>query len=277
MTIVLGIDFESLAQTPAYRDSNSTLRVDLEPPTKRLLDLFGAHDVTATFFVVSDLLEDYPDLLARVADEGHEIASHTQSHESLPELDDSAQERQIAGSKRRLESALGVDVRGVRAPTCRIDDRAYRTIAAAGYEYSSSVMPSVPIPGFYSNEYPFSKPTAVETPAGTVREFPLATHPLLSLPVSGAWIRLLGRRYALGGLRSLVEADVPVFTYSHPWEFVSISDSALPFRLRVRTGPWLFETYERLLDLDATFRPASAVLAERASPVERYATDSSDA
>lgn len=271
MTAVLGIDFESLAQTPAHRSSSSQLTVDLEPPTERLLELLDSHAVSATFFVVSELVEEYPDLLARVAEHGHEIASHTRSHESLPDLDDTEQDRQITGSKRDLASTLGVDVTGFRAPTCRIDDRVYERLVTAGYEYSSSVMPSVPIPGFYSNEYPFSEPITVETAVGSITEFPLATHPTLGLPLSGAWIRLLGRRYALDGLKTLVERGMPVFTYSHPWEFVPISDSDLPFRLRVRTGEWLFETYNRLLGMDTEFRTAGEFFATAPRPVGSYA------
>lgn len=273
MPVVLGVDFEAISQTPAHRSSDSTLGVDLEPPTDRLLDLFDAHGVSATFFVVSELLGEYEELLGRVVDAGHEIASHTRTHASLTALDGTEQTDEISGSKTDLEATLGVDVPGFRAPTCQIDDRAYRTIAAAGYDYSSSVMPGVPIPGFYSTDYAFDGPTTVETPGGSIQEFPLATHPTLRLPLSGAWIRLLGRRYVLGGIESLIEQGVPVFTYSHPWEFVQISDGQLPFRLRVRTGEWLVETYERLLERDAEFCTAGA-FSERSQPTPTYHTTS---
>jgi peptidoglycan/xylan/chitin deacetylase (PgdA/CDA1 family) len=271
MPLVLGLDFEALAQTPAHRASDSTTTVDLGPPTERLLDLFATHDVSVTVFVVSELVEQYPDLLARVADEGHEIASHTRSHQSLPDVDDARRDQEIDGSKRDLTAALGAEVTGFRAPTCRIDDRTYRQVAAAGYDYSSSVMPSVPGPGFYSTGYTFTDPVTVETSAGPITEFPLATHPRLGLPLSGAWVRLLGRRYTLGGLESLA-ADRPVFTYSHPWEFVPISDRDLPVRLRIRTGDWLLSTYERLLELDVAFATARDVLAANPEPVGSYAT-----
>jgi hypothetical protein len=68
----------------------------------------------------------------------------------------------------------------------------------------------------------------------------------------------------------LTERGSNVVTYSHPWEFVSQRGTTLPFRCRVRTGDWLFETYERLLKLDVEFCTVGDLAAE-VTTARRYA------
>jgi peptidoglycan/xylan/chitin deacetylase (PgdA/CDA1 family) len=271
MPIAIGIDYEDITQIPAYTSLSNPPAIDLDIPalTDLLLRLFDRHDVAATFFVVGGLAQTYPECVRRIADSGHEIASHSQSHRSLLELNGEAIEGEIGQSKRTIEAIIDTDVTGFRAPTCRVDDRVYRALGAAGYQYSSSVMPSLPVPGFYSRRYPFTGPTEVTTDQGTVVEWPLAVEPTVRLPISGAWIRLLGRRYALGGIRRVVARDRPVLTYSHPWEFVRIDAESLPRRTRIRTGDWMVDTFERLLDLDATYCPVGE-LSEHVSTAGAY-------
>lgn len=130
-------------------------------------------------------------------------------------------------------------------------------------------MPSIPIPGFYSDRYDFEGPVRIQTTGRGLTEFPLAVHPTVRFPISGAWIRLFGRTYTKGGLRRISRNGGIALTYSHPWEFVSLSDTPLTLRNRFRTGEWLFETYDRLLQLDAEYCSVSALL-DRCSPTESY-------
>lgn len=48
--------------------------------TPRLLDALKAHGVPATFFVIGQNAERYPDLVRRVAAEGHVVGNHSYSH-----------------------------------------------------------------------------------------------------------------------------------------------------------------------------------------------------
>ncbi|MBQ4087647.1 MAG: polysaccharide deacetylase [Clostridia bacterium] len=49
--------------------------------TPQVLDILKKYNVKATFFIVAKNAEQYPDLLKRIAQEGHAIASHSYSHE----------------------------------------------------------------------------------------------------------------------------------------------------------------------------------------------------
>jgi peptidoglycan/xylan/chitin deacetylase (PgdA/CDA1 family) len=271
MAIALGIDFEDITHTPAYRGlaNPGDTGIDLEGVTARLLDLLDEYDISATFFIVAEIAEEQPALIREIGARGHEIASHTVSHCSLTEVEDNVSKHELVESKHLLEHVTNQEVEGFRAPTCRIDDSVYRELIEAEYSYSSSVMPSVPIPGFYSNGYSFAGSTTVSAGDRNLTEVPLSVHPTFRVPLSGAWIRLLGRSYAHHGIRSRLKADQHVVTYSHPWEFESLRETPLPFRCRVRTGDWMYETYESILSLDAEFCTVSEI-AGQSSPLAAY-------
>lgn len=271
MVVALGIDFEDIIHTPAYRnlDDPGSTSVDLDRAATQILELFDRYDVTATFFVVAEIAKSHPKTIRRIAAHGHEIASHTWSHCSLDDVDNDKRIKEIRRSKEVLEEVTVEQVEGIRAPTCRIDDAVYESVAEEGYSYSSSVMPSVPIPGFYSTEYTFSDVTNVSTRSGDLPEVPLSVHPTLRLPLSGAWMRLLGRAYTLQGIRATLRGDKHVVTYSHPWEFEDLWDTPLPIRSRFRTGSWMGETYKSILKFDAEFCTVGN-LVERSTPTQEY-------
>jgi len=52
--------------------------------TPRILDVLAAYEVKATFFVVGRAVARYPDIVRRIAAEGHALANHTYSHDLDP-------------------------------------------------------------------------------------------------------------------------------------------------------------------------------------------------
>lgn len=270
MSVALGFDFEHIHHTPAYRSLKEPpeIPMDFETITDRLLDLLDRYDSRATFFVVAELAEHHPELIREIASDGHEIASHTVTHPSLPAQTTAEKQAEIQRSKEILEELSKHPVTGFRAPTFQVDDEVYTLLTDAGYEYSSSVVSCLPIPGFYSNEYDFGGPTSIRTPSGSLVELPVAVNPWLQLPVSGAWTRLFGRTCFLKSIQALLERGEPVLTYAHPWEFTSLWGTPLPFRNRFRTGEWLFDTYERLLEACAGSVTVSDLLSQSRPAVE---------
>ena len=69
--------------------------------TPQVLDVLARHGARATFFVVGRLVQAYPDLIGRIAAEGHTLANHTWNHEDLaglsrPAFDDTVSRTQAA-------------------------------------------------------------------------------------------------------------------------------------------------------------------------------------
>lgn len=48
--------------------------------TSKLLDVLAKYDAKATFFIVGEQAEKYPDIVRRQFEEGHELANHTFTH-----------------------------------------------------------------------------------------------------------------------------------------------------------------------------------------------------
>jgi peptidoglycan/xylan/chitin deacetylase (PgdA/CDA1 family) len=71
--------------------------------TPQLLDLLARHGARATFFLLGRRAERHPDLVARIAAEGHAVGNHSWDHPSLPRLSGP----EIAIQLRRTAAALG--------------------------------------------------------------------------------------------------------------------------------------------------------------------------
>jgi polysaccharide deacetylase family protein (PEP-CTERM system associated) len=182
-----------------------------------MLEEAGAH---ATFFTLGWVAERYPQLVRRVVDGGHELASHGFAHKRASEQSPEAFFSDIQLAKIVLEDIAGVEVRGYRAPSFSIGPDnawAFECIERAGYRYSSSVYP-------VRHDH-YGTPDA-----------PRFTHDvregLLEVPVTT--MRLFGRNWPAGGggyfrlmpyamsrwlLRRVNRVDQqPAIFYFHPWE-----------------------------------------------------------
>ncbi|MCU7799669.1 MAG: DUF3473 domain-containing protein [gamma proteobacterium symbiont of Lucinoma myriamae] len=143
------VDVEDFFQVSAFEDS--ILRSDwenfphrVEKNTNRILDLFDAHDIKSTFFVLGWVAERYPGIVKRIIDQGHELASHGYGHQRVTFQSRSEFREDITQAKTILEDMSGVQVTGYRAPSYSINKEnhwAHDELFDAGYLYSSSVYP----------------------------------------------------------------------------------------------------------------------------------------
>ena len=79
------VDVEDYFQVSAFegvidRGDWDRLPARVEHNTHRILDLFADHGVQATFFTLGWVAERYPQLVRRIVESGHELASHGLSH-----------------------------------------------------------------------------------------------------------------------------------------------------------------------------------------------------
>jgi peptidoglycan/xylan/chitin deacetylase (PgdA/CDA1 family) len=94
------------------------------PHTARLLDVLKEKKVPATFFLLGRKhIERRPELVRRIAREGHEVASHTWTHPRLTEVSSARVRRELGRTQRALEKLTGRPPRLIRPPQGRTDDR----------------------------------------------------------------------------------------------------------------------------------------------------------
>jgi polysaccharide deacetylase family protein (PEP-CTERM system associated) len=193
----------------------------VEPNTDRVLNLFAAKRVSATFFVLGWVAERYPALVRRIACAGHEIASHGYRHEGIDRQSPDQFRADVSRSKLILEDIGGQPVRGYRAPTFSIGRQtwwAYDILAEEGYSYSSSIYPVA--------RDLYGMPDAPRAPfhpvGGSLLELPLSTIRSFgrNFPASGGgFFRLLPygvSRWAIA--RAMRQQGNPCTFYCHPWE-----------------------------------------------------------
>lgn len=82
--------------------------------TVEILDALDERDVRATFFLLAEAAERYPDLVQRILRGGHEIGLHGVDHARLTAGSAAAAARAVATGKRRLERVTGSRVRMYR-------------------------------------------------------------------------------------------------------------------------------------------------------------------
>jgi len=82
--------------------------------TTAILDVLDRHRVPATFFCVGVNTIGQAELVARVAERGHEIANHTWSHPFLPDLTAAEAVAQLARTRDALGEITGATTRWVR-------------------------------------------------------------------------------------------------------------------------------------------------------------------
>jgi peptidoglycan/xylan/chitin deacetylase (PgdA/CDA1 family) len=70
--------------------------------TPRLLDILAAHGARATFFMIGLRAHHHPDLVARVARDGHAIGNHSWDHPSFPLISRRERRRQILDCARAI-------------------------------------------------------------------------------------------------------------------------------------------------------------------------------
>ena len=96
--------------------------------TPKLLDLLATHHVKATFFVIGENVAEHPEIVARAAREGHEIASHSWSHPNFGKMSDESVRRQLQQTDDAIKNATGKRPTLMRPPYGSITSREKRWI-----------------------------------------------------------------------------------------------------------------------------------------------------
>ncbi|MCX7421663.1 MAG: polysaccharide deacetylase family protein [Planctomycetia bacterium] len=84
--------------------------------TPRVLDLLAAANMKATFFVVGDSCRRYPDVIRRIAAEGHELGNHTWSHSEPTKTTTAKFLKETQQTRQLLQDLTGQDCRLTRPP-----------------------------------------------------------------------------------------------------------------------------------------------------------------
>lgn len=224
----LTIDVEDYFQVAALaeavqRDDWSSMEYRVEANTDRLLAMFADRDIKATFFTLGWVAERSPELVRRIRDGGHEIASHGYSHQLIYTQTPDVFRDETRRSKQILEDITGAPVTGYRAASYSITAKsrwALDILAEEGFTWDSSIFP------VHHDRYGMPGtprwPHRLKTDEGhELAEFPLSTlkFPGYTLPIAGGgYFRLFPYWFSQWGLGQINRQGQPFVFYLHPWE-----------------------------------------------------------
>jgi peptidoglycan/xylan/chitin deacetylase (PgdA/CDA1 family) len=97
--------------------------------TRRILDILEEYGVPATFFVIGRSAAENPELLERMAADGHSVQNHTYSHYWLTRYPDATITDQLARANQVIEELTGETPNCYRPPFGAVNDRV-RSLAA---------------------------------------------------------------------------------------------------------------------------------------------------
>lgn len=179
-----------------------------------ILKLFKRNNIRATFFISSEIVTLYTDLLCKIKENGHELASHGFKHNiKYDMITKNELAEQVIKSKSLLEEYIGVSPRGFRTPQFRTHSQLHTTLRDHEFEYDSSMAKGF-LPTRYNNQQISTKPFIKDG----LWEIPIPSMPYIGVPMGLLWINAIG----FNVFRFLLERSErdTIIIYLHPFDLI---------------------------------------------------------
>ncbi len=211
-------NFDSIAPRESWGDWEQRV----EGNTNRMLDLLDRKNVKSFCYVLGWVAERYPELVKRIAQDGHIVGSHTYWHRLVYQQGATALGIDLAMANEVLSRLSGQTIRHFRAPSFSITKQsswAVSILRKHGIEHDSSVVP------IRHDRYgiPDSPLDSYKLTCGTesICEHPVSVLPKgpLRIPIGGGgYFRIFPWWFTRWGLKQIEKSGRTIHFYIHPWE-----------------------------------------------------------
>ena len=150
-------------------------RIDVYLP--KVLDLLDEKGIQSTFFCVGRIARDYPDVVRRIHERGHEVACHTDRHRFVNRMNPETFREDLRNALDSIEQLTGEKVVTFRAPAFSIDERskwAFEILRENGIETDCSIFPTTRSYGGFPS-FGEATPCWIDHEGIRIREFPINT------------------------------------------------------------------------------------------------------
>jgi len=100
--------------------------------TQILIDILGKYNIRATFFLVGEWVDKYPESVKALSDAGHEIMNHSDTHPHMSQLSASQMAEEIESCNDKIENITGVRPKLFRAPYGEYNNTLIEVLAQRG-------------------------------------------------------------------------------------------------------------------------------------------------
>lgn len=194
--------------------------------TDRVLELLAEFQVRGTFFILGEIAEHFPDLVRRIAAQGHHLGIHGYYHLHIFRQSPSQFRQSIERAKKLVEDVAGRPADAHRAVAFSIIEStlwALDVLVDLGFKYDSSIYPfqgrRYGIPAVSRALYQYRAPdgrTMWELPMSTItwmgRRWPVC---------GGGYLRHFPLRWTDSAFRRLHAEGLPAVVYMHPYEVIT--------------------------------------------------------
>jgi len=192
----------------------------LDQNTDKILELLSDFNLKATFFCLGWVAKQYPNIIRRIADSGHELGCHSNMHQLVYEQTPAEFKTDLKEALQRLGDVSGKKIDCYRAPGFSITHEnmwAIEELIAHGIKIDCSIFPASRahggLPNFHS-----SRPCKIQTASGILKEFPLNTASVLGKKFvfsGGGYFRF----FPISLLKILIKNSDYNMLYFHPRDF----------------------------------------------------------
>lgn len=213
---ILTFDIEEWYLEKMYFGDHSEKYKDFDRYLGEILDTLDERGLKGTFFCVGGLGREFPDVVKRIAERGHDVGCHSDVHTWLNKM---TPEDCLADTRRALDSleqVIGKKVKSYRAPAFSIGSGnkwAFEVLAECGIERDASVFPAVRDFGGFA-EFGQKTPAIIRYNGIELKEFPICTTKLLGREIAysgGGYFRFFPLWYVK---KEMASADYSM-TYFH--------------------------------------------------------------
>ena len=155
----------------------------------KVLDELDKLGIKATFFCVGRMATDFPDVIKRITNRGHELGCHSNVHTWLDKMDEAILRKDTTDALKALADVSGQKVVSYRAPAFSIMGKtkwAVGVLSDCGIEIDASIFPAVRDYGGYA-AFPYDVPCKISYQGVTLKEYPISM------------VSIFGKRIAYSG------------------------------------------------------------------------------
>ena len=101
--------------------------------TKQIMDILNKHNIKVTFFMTGGWVEQFPDDVKMIYEQGHDLGNHSQNHKNMSQITDSEKESELMTVHEKVKELTGYEMFLFRPPYGDYDSAVVKTAKKCGY------------------------------------------------------------------------------------------------------------------------------------------------
>ena len=213
---ILTFDIEEWYIEKVYHGGRKERYLEFDRLLDNILDILDKNNTKATFFCLGVMAKDFPYVIKKIYDRGHEIGSHSNKHVWLTKLSKQEVREDTRISIDSLEQLIGEKVLSYRAPAFSIGEEnkwAFEILAECGIKRDASVFPAQRDFGGFST-FTEKEPVIISYQGIEIKEFPISTLKLLGKEIvysGGGYFRF----FPISFIQNQINKSNYTMTYFH--------------------------------------------------------------